>query len=418
MTIEKTILESIDISRNSGVPVLYFSNPGYGKTTTINKWAKANNYHVESLIGSQFSQDEILGFQVNNNGVLEVLEPEWYRRIIKAKENGHPSVLFLDELSMCAPSTQGALLHLCFAKEIRGGKKLPEDCLVLAAANYKDNLPEYCEIIAPQINRFCVVNLDNRDRSATDILMEFTSNFGDGKDIDYIAPSFDTDIDEAKIMSSIRKELASLFMEYSNPDNSWGYISLENQNISCAYEPVENRVYNFISGRTISYFTRIMKSAMTSNKKLEMLGTLKLMAAGLIGGGTFSWDEDPRARSKQILRFNKKIAEMINKLVVEAQDDNTRKIKKEDNAELSVLNSATQMFFKDQISEQEYCDVLNRQQLDGTWMRDIEDESFRRTFVADFTYLLSFQMSSKFKNCEAYNSYINRFRAYYNMLTA
>lgn len=416
MTIEKTILESIDISRNSGVPVLYFSNPGYGKTTTINKWAKANNYHVESLIGSQFSQDEILGFQVNNNGVLEVLEPEWYRRIIKAKENGQPSVLFLDELSMCAPSTQGALLHLCFAKEIRGGKKLPEDCLVLAAANYKDNLPEYCEIIAPQINRFCVVNLDNKDKSPTDILMEFTSNFGDGKDIDhYIAPSFEANVDEAKIMSSIRKELASLFMEYNNPDNSWGYISLENQNISCAYEPIENRVYNFISGRTISYFTRIMKSVMTSNKKLEMLETVKLMAAGLIGGGTFSWDEDTKARNKQVKKFNSRISKMINKLVTEADD--TRKIKKEETVETSTLNAATQMFFKDQISVDDFSEILNNQQLDDVWLKNIEDESFRRTFIADFTYLMSFSLTSKFKTCEAYNNYMNRFKAYYNMLT-
>ena len=417
MTIEKTILESIDISRNSGVPVLYFSNPGYGKTTTINKWAKANNYHVESLIGSQFSQDEILGFQVNNNGVLEVLEPEWYRRIIKAKENGQPSVLFLDELSMCAPSTQGALLHLCFAKEIRGGKKLPEDCLVLAAANYKDNLPEYCEIIAPQINRFCVVNLDNKDKSPTDILMEFTSNFGDGKDIDhYIAPSFEANVDEAKIMSSIRKELASLFMEYNNPDNSWGYISLENQNISCAYEPIENRVYNFISGRTISYFTRIMKSVMTSNKKLEMLDTIKLMAAGLIGGGTFSWDEDTEARNKQVKKFNSRISKMINKLVAEVDD--TRKIKKEETVETSTLNAATQMFFRDQISVSDFSEILNNQQLDDTWLKNIEDESFRRTFIADFTYLMSFSLTSKFKTCEAYNNYMNRFKAYYNMLTA
>lgn len=417
MTIEKTILESIDISRNSGVPVLYFSNPGYGKTTTINKWAKANNYHVESLIGSQFSQDEILGFQVNNNGVLEVLEPEWYRRIIKAKENGQPSVLFLDELSMCAPSTQGALLHLCFAKEIRGGKKLPEDCLVLAAANYKDNLPEYCEIIAPQINRFCVVNLDNKDKSPTDILMEFTSNFGDGKDLDYyIAPSFEANVDEAKIMSSIRKELASLFMEYNNPDNSWGYISLENQNISCAYEPIENRVYNFISGRTISYFTRIMKSVMTSNKKLEMLETVKLMAAGLIGGGTFSWDEDTEARNKQVKKFNKRISKMINKLVTEADD--TRKIKKEETVETSTLNAATQMFFRDQISASDFSEILNNQQLDDEWLKNIEDESFRRIFIADFTYLMSFSLTSKFKTCEAYNNYMNRFKAYYNMLTA
>jgi hypothetical protein len=246
--------------------------------------------------------------------------------------------------------------------------------------------------------------------------MEFTSNFGDCKDIDYIAPSFEANVDEAKIMSSIRKELASLFMEYNNPDNSWGYISLENQNISCAYEPIENRVYNFISGRTISYFTRIMKSVMTSNKKLEMLETVKLMAAGLIGGGTFSWDEDTDARNKQVKKFNSRISKMINKLVTEVDD--TRKIKKEETVETSTLNAATQMFFRDQISVSDFSEILNNQQLDDVWLKNIEDESFRRTFIADFTYLMSFSLTSKFKTCEAYNNYMNRFKAYYNMLTA
>ena len=154
------IMTAIEASRRSKVPVLFFGNPGQGKTATINAWAEENGYHVETLIGSHYSQDEILGFPVNNGkDYLEILEPEWYHNIMEAKKAGKPTVLFLDELSMTPGNVQGSLLQLCFERKIRGNKSLPEDCIVLSAANYKKNLPGWAEIIAPELNRFCIINL-------------------------------------------------------------------------------------------------------------------------------------------------------------------------------------------------------------------------------------------------------------------
>src|SRR5574344_270783 len=77
------IAKSIEMSRISKLPVLFISNPGYGKTSTIQQYAEINGYHVESLIGSRFSPEEILGYHVNNGGEgLEVFQPELYGRII------------------------------------------------------------------------------------------------------------------------------------------------------------------------------------------------------------------------------------------------------------------------------------------------------------------------------------------------
>jgi hypothetical protein len=68
------IITSIEVTRRSKVPTLFFSNPGFGKTTTICSYARMQGMHVEELIGSQYSQDEILGFQSRTDKpYLEVL---------------------------------------------------------------------------------------------------------------------------------------------------------------------------------------------------------------------------------------------------------------------------------------------------------------------------------------------------------
>lgn len=66
--IKQNVWDLIQISQDSKVPVLLFSNPGYGKTTSIVEFAKETGRHVESLIGSRFSPEDILGYQVNEPG--------------------------------------------------------------------------------------------------------------------------------------------------------------------------------------------------------------------------------------------------------------------------------------------------------------------------------------------------------------
>ena len=130
--IRDSIELAISVSAHSGVPILFLANPGLAKSTITAGWAARNGYHLETLIGSRFTQEEILGFQVRiedkttGETYLELLEPHWYRSIIQHEKKGRPALLFLDELSTVQENVQGAMLQLVFDRTIGHGKKLPD----------------------------------------------------------------------------------------------------------------------------------------------------------------------------------------------------------------------------------------------------------------------------------------------------
>ena len=138
--------------------MLLLSNPGIAKTTIVGEIAAHEGYEVVSLIGSGFENNEILGFQVNEPDwdYLITKNPTWFNTILENKKNNKPSILFIDEISVCPSLVQGALYRLIFERTIGNGRKLPEDCVIISAGNYKSNLPSYCDITAPALNRFCM----------------------------------------------------------------------------------------------------------------------------------------------------------------------------------------------------------------------------------------------------------------------
>ena len=66
------MLTGFELSRISGVSMLYLGNPGMGKTTIVNLWAKRNGYHVESLIGSAFDRSDLA---YGTRGAGEAIKP-------------------------------------------------------------------------------------------------------------------------------------------------------------------------------------------------------------------------------------------------------------------------------------------------------------------------------------------------------
>jgi hypothetical protein len=295
------MITAIEVSKASKVPMLFLANPGFGKTTVINEYAAKNGYHVESLIGSSFDRAEVLGYMVNRGGdCLEVLEPQWFHEIMEQEKNKIPSILFIDEISTAPNDVQGSLYRLIFERTIGNGKKLPDDCIILSAANYKGNLPSQFSISAPSLNRFCLVNL--APQSAQNMIDEFCQT-----DNDMVAnwPKFDyNEVTAERIKKIYQKShdmFSKLFTAYSegtkkDGDSSKGALDITNKNFDDIYEAgmcSTGEVLNFISGRTMNYYTKCIKAAceigLSPNNEF-----LKKMADGLIGIGTNSFT-NPKA---------------------------------------------------------------------------------------------------------------------------
>lgn len=294
------IVTAIEVTRQSKVPMLFLSNPGLGKTTVINRWAEKNNYHVETLIGSSFDRAEVLGYMVNTGkDHLEVLEPQWYHSIMENEKNKIPSVLFIDEISTAPTDVQGSLYRLIFERTIGNGKQLPEDCVILSAANYKDNLPSYFEISAPALNRFCLINL--MPKTSNDLVYEYLQ---DEKDQFANWPEFKVnplnDSSKEMLTSSVINLFSSIFENYCNTgDSSKGIINLDNKTLNNLYEGVptkQHEVYNFISGRSMSYFKRCLQAYIELGiNKTDIF--LTQMIEGLIGAGTNNFKNDSEVKN-------------------------------------------------------------------------------------------------------------------------
>jgi hypothetical protein len=322
--IRDSIETAINISAHSGVPVLFLANPGLAKSTITAGWAARNGYHLETLIGSRFTQEEILGFQVRiedkttGETYLELLEPHWYRSIIQQEKENRPSLLFLDELSTVQENVQGAMLQLVFDRTIGHGKKLPDSTIVVSAANYKQNIPFVFNIMAPILNRFCIVNLQYENNGA--FLDEFLQDEKTRSD-DVITHSNVIIGDDTKLR--LREGLKAMWnavFEAFDDDGGQSVIDINNQIYNNIYESDTRYVYNFITGRTIYYLYRITLSFLCMGLTVSRHGPLMLnMVFGLTGLGTNTFNG---ARQKSYL---KKLETLWTKLYTEFETGGTRK---------------------------------------------------------------------------------------------
>ena len=256
------MLTGFELSRISGVPMLYLGNPGMGKTTIVNLWAKRNGYHVESLIGSAFDRSEILGYMVNDGAGTDYLRtkaPQWFHTITELEKKGTPSVLFIDEIAGAPKDVQASLYRLIFERTIGNGQKLPESTIIASASNYKDNLPPMCDITAPNLNRFCLINFG--PQTFEGLYSEFLQ---DPADLEKDLPDF-THLElsqyiKDKVNLAVRGIFEKINSTYNVKGSSKSQLDFSNKRLNNVFAgdySKNGEVYNFISGRSIGYFRDI-----------------------------------------------------------------------------------------------------------------------------------------------------------------
>lgn len=368
------MLTGFELSRVSGVPMLYLGNPGVGKTTIVNLWAKRNGYHVESLIGSAFDRSEILGYMVNDgkgSDYLRTKEPEWFHTIIENEKQGIPSVLFIDEIAGAPKDVQASLYRLIFERSIGNGKKLPESTIIASASNYKGNLPVMCDITSPNLNRFCIVNFG--PQTFEGLYEEFLQ---EPEDLEKDLPQFSNLPLSPELKEKSLNLVKSIFNQMKNAyalkDCTRGDFNFKNKQLNNVFlgdYSKDGEVYNFISGRTIGYFKDLFRAMYCIG--LTRTEYISKFVDGLIGLGFNSFLDIQELNAYR--RFVKELTkDALNQLRgKDKAQDSTDKIF-EDDAPIAVkVNTLLQEqeCIKDQDLDQAalsiYVDIMKQFQIDS-----------------------------------------------------
>ena len=142
--LERLISEQLNIS------AMIWGAPGIGKSSIVSAAAKNSGYDFIDLRLSQLAPTDLRGLPVaihpKNNverGISKWYPPEFLPKTGKG-------ILFLDEINMAPPAMQGVAQQLILDRKV-GNYKVPEDWLIWAAGNRKEDRASVYELSLIQI---------------------------------------------------------------------------------------------------------------------------------------------------------------------------------------------------------------------------------------------------------------------------
>lgn len=321
MTVMDQITSAVEVARLSKVPVLFASNPGYGKTATCEMWAKKHGYKVQRLIGSAQERSDVLGYLVNTDKeYLEHKMPQWFWQILQDEKKGIPTLLFIDELSTAPSDVQATLFRLINEREIADGTKLPESTIIVSAANYKDNLSGFNGIESPAINRFSIINVG--PESFDDVIDEYIN-----EELPELPEYHEVEFtNRSALIAGLKDLLHTVANIYTNDaDGSKGHLDIENKDFSDVYESdytKNKQLYNFITGRSLSCLWKCLDAVCRLD--IDRDAYIEKLIPGLIGLGFNSFDNP-----NSVKKFNSYLVNNVKKLVKQVCSGKSKFIKEE-----------------------------------------------------------------------------------------
>ncbi|MGH9182893.1 MAG: AAA family ATPase [Acidimicrobiales bacterium] len=150
MSGQQTTVEALGVAVAARVPVLLWGAPGTGKTSAIRAMADVLGWPCETVIAAIREPSDFSGLPVIAGDAVRFAPPRWAQRLATAGRG----LLFLDEISTAPPAVQAALLRVVLERVV-GDLALPDEVVVVAAANPPEQAAEGWDLSAPLANRFC-----------------------------------------------------------------------------------------------------------------------------------------------------------------------------------------------------------------------------------------------------------------------
>ncbi len=143
------MIRALAAAVRANVPVLIWGQPGTGKTAILNEYGASWGYHVETIVGSNREPTDFMGYPIEQDGETVYSTLAWASRL-NAADKG---LLFLDELTTCAPSVQRVMLRIVQERFV-GDTKLHDGVAIVAAANPPETAVDGYPLAPPVANRF------------------------------------------------------------------------------------------------------------------------------------------------------------------------------------------------------------------------------------------------------------------------
>lgn len=417
LSIDQTIYNVCELSRLSKIPFLLVSNPGYKKTLSVKRYAEENGYHVECLIGSRSTPEELLGYQVNDgkSAHLKHLDSQWWSRIMDYEKKGIHSILFCDELSTCSPQVQGAMFSLIQDRMNNNGEKLPDTTIIVSAANYSANLASYMDILSPTLNRFCIINIAS-GRNGLDIVDEIFN----AKPVEKLTYRALSESQSKQYLDLMKKLYDNIFIEYSDKSSSKGSIDIQSTSFETIYQDAADGLYNFITLRTLWNLKEILKLCIElSITDEDFIG---MVANGLVGLGSNNFNEQQGKAYRKLLR--KSLMSVESKVLnIEVKSSKERDIADDINGLASeLLQSQQEVPFNDSKKMQAELSMKINEEY-GKPLEKLKkiktDKAVRSRFLSDYEILS--EVTTSYKANDALNEALCKFLAtyywYYNELS-
>lgn len=329
-SINLSMFFALKVSEKSGVPVMFLSNPGIGKSTTVEMFAEIRGYELLLLRGNSTTAEEINGYdsagaEAEKTKAATHLRPSWFQTILKNSEEGKKTLLFLDEITTTDDRVQAALLHLVFDRMV-DKEPLPKDTLIVSAGNYAQNLSDSMDMLPPTLNRFMLYNIEIFSDDL-DIFMNKYQGSNIGKRYDYMEDLKKTMIEMDKqeiVATEDYKNRVGEYVEKGILDSVKFLISekqidmnvkeLKNIYVESSEDAKLNgKVYGFVTPRTMNFLREVTIQTFLCFGKSGITGkNFKNAIDGLCGIGL---TKDPKSSEVKMNLIGGEIFSQIQSVV-------------------------------------------------------------------------------------------------------